>query len=409
MANGNQGEGSNPPPSYLRPALWIILVIAAVFWSGILSQLLHISTPVVRWFATMIIMVVILAFAGLEINGRAIGFLIDSRYKISLSRLQITFWTIITLSAYLTIALPRTLPDGLDKLTPEVTAACTQRVTEAAKAADNPPSDEAISAEADLTCKTPDPLNITFPSELIAALGISAASFAGSTLVQNSKKSKQVNVKAINSEAEGAKKKVDDAQADYNTKKAALDKLAKEADAQQVNVNAAQEAANTASADQKAQAEADLAAAKDLLASIREDSRKAAEEFVKADSALVDAKQQLEDAQKTLDTKLTESEGLLHKNSDPSQARLSDLFRAEEIGTNYKVIDMSKVQMFFFTVVIIFAYSVALSTLLQNGTALKNPLWVDLPPFSATLNTLLAISHGAYLSVKTVDRTPSTN
>jgi hypothetical protein len=99
-------------------------------------------------------------------------------------------------------------------------------------------------------------------------------------------------------------------------------------------------------------------------------------------------------------------EGLLKVNETPQQATLSDLFQGDEIG-NYQLIDLAKVQMFFFTAAILVAYGVALAGLLQNPGSLFNPLGVDLPQFSSSLNALLGISHAGYLTVKSVDQTKS--
>jgi hypothetical protein len=101
---------------------------------------------------------------------------------------------------------------------------------------------------------------------------------------------------------------------------------------------------------------------------------------------------------------MTQSQGLLYRNPSAAQASWIDLFRGNEIG-NYQLTDMAKVQMFFFTIVVVVAYVAAIVALFGNTSALQHPLGVDLPPFSATLNTLLAISHGGYLSAKTIDHT----
>jgi hypothetical protein len=92
-------------------ALWIVVAVLIVIWSivaiGIGQALFDRVGPLVLWGVAIVIMLIILGLAGHEINGRWIGILIDSRSKISLSRLQITLWTVMVLSAYLTMALPR--------------------------------------------------------------------------------------------------------------------------------------------------------------------------------------------------------------------------------------------------------------------------------------------------------------
>lgn len=131
----------------------------------------------------------------------------------------------------------------------------------------------------------------------------------------------------------------------------------------------------------------------------------AAARYEVANTILTRAEKQYDDALQEYKKSMTEAEGLLHKNADPSQAQWVDLFRGEEIG-NYRLIDMSKVQMFFFTVMIILAYGASVIALLYSGSSvLRNPLGVEYPSFSNSLNALLGFSHGAYLSVKTVDHT----
>ena len=85
----------------------------------------------------------------------------------------------------------------------------------------------------------------------------------------------------------------------------------------------------------------------------------------------------------------------------------SDLFQGDEIG-DYYLVDLSKVQMFFFTVAIVVSYAAALAGILNDQAALMNPLGVDFPSFSSSLNALLAISHAGYLTVKSVDHTKTT-
>ena len=157
----NVTSGSQPGRSGVRMALWIVLAVAAVFWAviaiGIGQATIDRVGPFVLWGVAIVFMVVLLALAGHEINGQWFGVLIDSRNKVSLSRLQITLWTVLVLSTYLTIALPRV----------------------SAMVGDNP------------TLNVANVLDIRFPEELIVAMGISAVSFAGSSLIQSNKKGKQ--------------------------------------------------------------------------------------------------------------------------------------------------------------------------------------------------------------------------
>jgi hypothetical protein len=100
----------------------------------------------------------------------------------------------------------------------------------------------------------------------------------------------------------------------------------------------------------------------------------------------------------------TKKEGLLKVNESPREASLNDLFQGDEIG-NYQLIDISKVQMFFFTFAVIISYGVTLGNLVENSTTVLHPFGVSLPAFSTTLNALLGISHAGYLTVKSVGHT----
>jgi hypothetical protein len=66
---------------------------------------------------------------------------------------------------------------------------------------------------------------------------------------------------------------------------------------------------------------------------------------------------------------------------------------------------MSKVQMLFFTMVVIVTYAALLSNVLSNVPLLRTSESLSFPAFSDSLNALLGISHGTYLTVKSVDHT----
>jgi hypothetical protein len=87
--------------------------------------------------------------------------------------------------------------------------------------------------------------------------------------------------------------------------------------------------------------------------------------------------------------------GTVVVKSDPKYARWSDLFRGEETG-NADYLDMAKIQMFFFTIVLVFAYGVALF-----GSLVAGPLNLhEFPALDSSMVALLGISHAAYLTSK---------
>lgn len=88
--------------------------------------------------------------------------------------------------------------------------------------------------------------------------------------------------------------------------------------------------------------------------------------------------------------------------TEPGYSRLSDLFRGEEIP-NAPQVDLAKIQMFFFTVVLVFAYVVALaSTFAQTQDAIT-----AMPVLDQGMIALLTISHAGYLTSKVVPRPPT--
>lgn len=376
-------------------AFAVLAVLVGAVWTPFLDASL-------RWLIIAGLMLLFLMFVGQRINHRLDGVLIDTRFKISLSRLQIALWTILVLSAFLTIALPRSMPGGLYdlefldeatrqkliKLSPEQ-AACFQDEDER----ETPIDPDLCSA---------DPLHITIPIELIIAMGISAASFAGSALVKSVKRGKKVEFSSIKeirdtqSQVEQAHAALAQATKAYNE---ALEEMARRAQKVLTIQNQLAEVQDEA---ERQELEAVLGTAETARDEATRAFARAQREKESAESKYKGFVEDLEIAKTTAEQEL---EGLLHRNTDPSQARWEDLFRGEEIG-NYKLVDMSKVQMFFFTVVLVFSYASAMHGLIQLEAAMKNPLGVDFPLFTAGMNNLLAISHAGYLTVKTVDHTP---
>ena len=91
-----------------------------------------------------------------------------------------------------------------------------------------------------------------------------------------------------------------------------------------------------------------------------------------------------------------EIEGQVVKNTDISQASMADLFRGEYVN-NVALLDLGKIQMFFFTLVLILAYGFAVNEALQAATAPAS-----LPDVGEGMLPLLGISHAGYLANKVV-------
>jgi hypothetical protein len=117
-------------------------------------------------------------------------------------------------------------------------------------------------------------------------------------------------------------------------------------------------------------------------------------------------------AQKNLndtDGSSTAAQGVLYKNKDISDARISDMFEGDELA-DAQMIDMGKVQMFFFTIVsaVIFVGAAKGALTGPEAGALSDAsksIDVLIPKLPQTLIALMGVSHGAYLGNKAVTRT----
>jgi hypothetical protein len=78
-------------------------------------------------------------------------------------------------------------------------------------------------------------------------------------------------------------------------------------------------------------------------------------------------------------------------------AQVADLFRGDETS-NFDVLDLAKVQMFFFTLVLVLAYAVLLGSLFVHSTGVI----MGMPDIDPSMTTLLGISHAGYLANKAV-------
>lgn len=89
--------------------------------------------------------------------------------------------------------------------------------------------------------------------------------------------------------------------------------------------------------------------------------------------------------------------GAVLVKDSPDSAQLLDLFRGDDVS-NGAYLDVSKVQMFYITAILVFIYALMLGSSLSASTRAFDKL----PDFNAGMLTLLAISHGGYLTYKAV-------
>ena len=341
--------------------------------------------------------------------------MIDTNYTMSLSRLQITLWTVLALSAYLIIFFTRlTGLNDVQKLASNdpLVAQCAQRLTQPqVQSQTQIPITTTQKIDMPIAVETcgGGALQIVFPEALLLAMGISLASFAGSTLVDSNKQKEGKFLTSMKQAVDDAAKALEEAKAEQAKADKELNALKQEnASDWGKKISEAKEKLKTASA----QAAKDKL--EDEIADLEMQKQTAVEQAQKvwdaAQKKVNAAKEALDAVTKKQQEIELQSSGSLFKNTGDTpreaaqKAKFSDLFQGVEVG-NHNFIDMSRVQMFFFTMVIIIAYAAQVNTLLHDPAALRHPLGVTLPPFSESMNILLGFSHSAYLAIKNVDHT----
>lgn len=125
---------------------WAVLSAVLLLILMIISG--YFATAGLNWIFVVFFLLLFFMVVGTLINGRLSGVLIDERNQMSLSRFQMVLWTLIIVSAFLTIALVR-IHAGIQEA-----------------------------------------LNITVPEQLWALLGISTTALVGTPLLLSIKKDK---------------------------------------------------------------------------------------------------------------------------------------------------------------------------------------------------------------------------
>lgn len=393
-------------------ALYLVVAVVLIVVIGLLGGL---PLPI-RWLLIMGVFVALLVIIGRDVTGvesdavrrrgrgarfvpgRWDGILIDLRHKVSLSRLQLVLWTVVVLSAWITLALHRTIPvlqgqllgseaglvdevAGLLAGESGVTAAHTERATailEQLTGGDMTPADgEAPPAYA--------PLDIAIPPEVLAALGISIASMAGASVIKTNQASNEDGRanEIVGAQMEKATVVVADASRQAN----ALESM-RQSTLESLNQPAleAMPGEEPPPVDPEA-----LQAAQAQLATLEAQLRAAETAAARAEERA---------------TRLQETQALavgeLHTRPTAADARWNDMLRGDTIA-NYQYADLGKIQMFFFTIVLVFSYAALLWSIMSMPMAesiLQIAPTLRLPGFSESLVLILGISHGGYLVTK---------
>jgi hypothetical protein len=97
---------------------------------------------------------------------------------------------------------------------------------------------------------------------------------------------------------------------------------------------------------------------------------------------------------------LSAKDNSVDRNDTPHAANWDDMFKGDD-AKNANYLDLGKVQMLYITIILVFVYGVAIAILFM-----KVDSFTTFPPLSATMVTLLGISHAGYLTYKAVPRPP---
>lgn len=101
-------------------------------------------------------------------------------------------------------------------------------------------------------------------------------------------------------------------------------------------------------------------------------------------------------------SKLADPQGSLVAFQRPDDAGVGDFFKGDEV-VSAAYLDLGKVQVFFFSVIVVFTYAVEVGALLYGAdSAIKS-----LPDLNTGIVALLGISHAGYLSSKAVPSNPA--
>lgn len=394
--------------SRYRSTLYILGAIVLIMMVGLLGRV-----PLqLRWLLMMAVFLGLLAVIGRDVTGdekevqvrngrtekrfmpgRVDGVLVDSRNKISLSRLQLLMWTVVVFSAWTTLAFHRVIPVLQGRLIASNTVLVNEIAgilgnTDAAADEDVQRAGalvELLTGEAvDDTGGASesllyDPLSIGIPQGVLVALGISLTSLAGAGLI----KTKQATNLSGQAQ-EVAATRVENAITRATDMNSSLESMKQSVQSLETMTSGSLESME-ASPEELAAANARLVA---MEAELRA-ARTAAERANTRVTELAKAQEQ--------------AIGDLHANDSIADARWSDMLRGDSIA-NFRVTDLGKIQMLLLTIILVLSYGWLIWSIMsmpQGSSVIQVVPSISLPAFSDSLNVLLALSHGGYLATKT--------
>jgi hypothetical protein len=394
--------------------LLIVLVIALLF----LVQWPADGRPSLlwMWWGLIALLVLFLLLLGKLITGVLFGILIDERRRMSLSRLQLVIWNVIVLSAFGAAAIWNVhTPADTDALKIDVppqlwiligiaaTSAVASPLVRGSKTGTEPEPGEAAQTLATLatrrgTKSEPDPTRLAAQTQTTlaqtAATQTALAETAANHVVLSRAASDQVSAaRATAAQAAAELAKAEQAQAD-------LAKAAQEAAATAASTHAPADLAKAVQAETDHRAAvAQAAAAKVASTQATADLDEAEKADVAQTKAAQSAAAQAAAAQKAGApvTKQVSRDGLVVTMTHPDLASFRDMFEGEETGNSTEV-DIGKVQMFYFTIIVVLAYAMAIGN--SFYTLAPNARVSGLPVLAEGIIALLGISHASYVAYK---------
>ena len=391
-------------------AFYLIIAIVLIVFIGLLGG---VALPI-RWLLVMAVFVALLALVGRDITGRETevtvrhgrkemrfvpgrpdGVLIDLRHKVSLSRLQLVLWTVVILSAWITLALHRTLPimqgrllasqtglvdevAGLLASDGPVTAAETARATAVLQQLTGGDMTDDAAAAAPYS-----PLDIALPPEILAALGISIASLAGASVIKTNQAGNEDG--RANDIVAAQMEKAAVVAVDAGNQAATLESLRSTAlESLQAGPESMDGEPAVVDPQVFAATQAQLAALEARLKTAEAAQARAQERAVR-----------MQEVQAT-------AVGELHTRPGFTDARWNDMLRGDTVA-NFQFADLGKIQMFLFTIILVFAYAALIWSIMSMPLApqlLQMAPSMSLPQFSDSFVVTMALSHGGYLATK---------
>jgi hypothetical protein len=284
----------------MQPGVWSFLTLLAIAVAFVLAARMWKSPArATAWLGVMSLVALAFVFLGMAMLGMPLGVLVDDDNMYDLPRLQLTTWSILILSAYLTAAMSNVM------------------------------SSFSAPAAGDGSANA---LLIAIPSSVWVLLGIHVTSWVGSPLVLSNKKMQQPEPAKVASTIQ------------------------------------ALNATSTPSPATVAQFQA-------------RDARRSVAAVAAGHPPVVPTAPEV----------FTNS-GKIVTKVNRHDASLDDFFRGEEVG-NASLVDLGKVQLFFFTVIVGFVYAVSLYASFRADGPVR-----AFPQLDSSIVALLGISNAGFIA-----------